>query len=231
MARLAPGTSAGALMPAPMTKALMSPVRASGLIMIEVLVAIVLVLVGLMGLVGLQARAHQGEMEAYQRTQALVLLRDMVDSIEAHRQAATCFGLITTGTGAPYVGTGGTLPGVCNATGVAATDQGALDAISAWNDMLLGAGEVAGGNDVGAVINGVGCVSLDLAPDSNTPDLYTVAVAWQGLSDLPAPTPANDASTGEKNAAACGSAAALWTAAPLRRRVVWTTIALAKLRS
>ena len=73
-------------MRAPMTNAFTSPVRASGLIMIEVLVAIVLVLVGLMGLVGLQARAHQGEMEAYQRTQALVLLRDMVDSIEAHRR-------------------------------------------------------------------------------------------------------------------------------------------------
>jgi type IV pilus assembly protein PilV len=202
--------------------------RSSGLIMIEVQVALVIVLLGILGLVGLQARAHQGETEAYQRTQALVLLRAMVDSIEAHRQAATCFGDITTGSGTPYVGTGGTSPSSCGATGVAATDQGALDAINAWDDMLKGAGEVAGGASVGAMIGAVGCVSLDLGPDSSTPDMYTVAVAWQGLSDLPAATPANDASAGEKNAAACGTG--LYGNA-LRRRVVWTTIELAKLRS
>ena len=196
--------------------------------MIEVLVALVIVLLGILGLVGLQSRAHQGETEAYQRTEALVLLRAMVDSIEAHRQAATCFGQITTGSGSPYVGTGGTAPSSCAATGVPATDQGALDAINAWNDMLQGAGETAGGNNVGAMINAVGCVSLDLGLNASTPDMYTVAVAWQGLSDLPAPTPANDASLGEKNAAACGTGL---FGSDLRRRVMWTTIELAKLRS
>lgn len=196
--------------------------------MIEVLVALVIVLLGILGLVGLQARAHQGETEAYQRTEALVLLRAMVDSIEAHRQAATCFGQITTGSGTPYVGTSGTPPSSCAATGVPATDQGALDAINAWSDMLKGAGETAGGNNVGAMINAVGCVSLDLGPSATTPDMYTVAVAWQGLSDLPAPTPANDASAGEQNAAACGTGL---FGNDLRRRVMWTTIELAKLRS
>jgi hypothetical protein len=48
------------------------------------------------------------------------------------------------------------------------------------------------------------------------------------LSDLPAATPANDASVGEKNAAACGTG---MYGNALRRRVVWTTIELAKLRS
>jgi len=201
------------------------------MIMIEVLVAIVIILLSLVGLVGLQARTQRAEMEAYQRTQALVLVRAMVDSLETHRQPATCFGAITTSTGAPYVGTGGTPPASCSATGVPATDQAALDAINRWSDMVQGAGEVAGGNSVGAMINGVGCVSVDLGADSSTPDLYTVAVAWQGLTDFPAATPANDASTGEKNAVACGSGSSLWTSAPLRRRVVWTTIALAKLRS
>jgi type IV pilus assembly protein PilV len=196
--------------------------------MIEVLVALVVVLLGILGLVGLQARAHQGEMEAYQRSQALILLRDMVDSIESHRQAATCFGYTTTSTGTPYVGTGGSPPSSCSATGVAATDQGALDAINAWSDMVEGAGETVGSTNVGAMINAVGCVALDLSPDETTPDMYTIAVSWQGLSDLPAPTPANDASVGEKNAAACGTGL---YGDPLRRRVVWTTIELAKLRS
>ena len=221
------GPNAAPIMTAPMIERNLSAARSSGFLLIEVLVALALVLIGLLGLVGLQARVHQGEMEAYQRTQALVLLRDMVDRIEAHRQAAPCFGDITTGSGTPYVGTGGTLPTFCNASGVVATDQGALDAITAWSDLVKGAGEVAGGNNVGAMIDGVGCVSLDLGPDAITPDRYTVAVAWQGLSDLPTASPAADASAGENNAAACGTGL-YGTAA--RRRIAWTTIDLAKLR-
>jgi type IV pilus assembly protein PilV len=195
--------------------------------MIEVLVALALVLIGILGLVGLQARAHQGETEAYQRTQALVLARDMVDRIETHRQAARCFGEITTGTGTPYVGTSGTPPASCAATGVPATDDAALAAINAWSALLTGTSEVAGGSNVGAMIDAVGCVSVDIGPDAVTPDKYTVAVAWQGLTDLPAPSPAGDASLGEQNAAACGTG--LFGGAD-RRRVVWTTIELAKLR-
>jgi type IV pilus assembly protein PilV len=212
-----------------MSERLTGPGRQSGLMMIEVLVSLVIVLLGVLGLVGLQARALQGETESYQRTQALVLLRAMVDSIEAHRQAAPCFGDITTGSGTPYVGTGGTPPSACTASGVAATDQAALNAINLWDGMLKGAGEKVGAASVGAMINAVGCVSLDLGPDATTPDMYTVAVAWQGLSDLPSATPAGDASAGENNAAACGTP--VFTSAPLRRRVVWTTIELAKLKS
>jgi type IV pilus assembly protein PilV len=228
MESLVLGWNAQVIIPAQMNKSISSLPKSSGLIMIEVLVSLVIVLFGILGLVGLQARAYQGETEAYQRTQALVLMRAMVDSIESHRQAAPCFGTITTGSGAPYVGTGGTLPTICTATGVAAADQGALDAITSWDAMVKGAGEQAGGASRGAMVNGVGCVSLDLGATTSDPDMYTVAVAWQGLSDLPVAAPANDASVGEKNAAACGTG--LFGTAS-RRRIVWTTIELAKLRS
>ena len=212
---------------APMIERNVSAARSAGFLMIDCLVALALVLIGLLGLAGLHARLYQGETEAYQRTQALVLLRVMVDGIEAHRQAATCFGFTTTATGTPYIGNGGTLPVTCTATGVAATDQGALDTMTAWDNLIKGAGEVAGGSNVGAIVKGVGCVALDLAPNAITPDRYTVAVAWQGLTDLPTLSPPGDASTGEKNAAACGTG--LFGNA-LRRRVVWTTIEMAKLR-
>src|SRR4051794_15453023 len=90
MACRASGWSAAATMTVPMTDRSLSVAHSSGLILIEVLVSLVLVLIGLIGLVSLQARAHQGETEAYQRTQAMVLLRHMASSIEAHRQAARC---------------------------------------------------------------------------------------------------------------------------------------------
>jgi type IV pilus assembly protein PilV len=54
--------------------------------MMEVLVSIVIVVIGLLGLAGLQSRASVSEMEAFQRAQALVLLQDMVDRINANRK-------------------------------------------------------------------------------------------------------------------------------------------------
>jgi len=58
--------------------------RASaGFTLIEILVALVILLVGLLGLVGLQAKGQQAEMESYQRTQALVLLQDLADRMNA----------------------------------------------------------------------------------------------------------------------------------------------------
>src|SRR5258706_14532069 len=78
-----------------------------GTTMIEVLVSIVIVVIGLLGLAGLQSRASVAEMEAFQRAQALVLLQDMSDRINANRRHAMEYV-----TAAP-LGTGGTAPGSC----------------------------------------------------------------------------------------------------------------------
>ena len=53
--------------------------RNSGFTMIEVLVSLLVITFGLLGLAGLQTRMQQAEFESYQRSQALVLLYDMVD--------------------------------------------------------------------------------------------------------------------------------------------------------
>ena len=57
-----------------------------GLTMLEVLITIIIVSLGLLGLAGLQARVQVAELEAYQRTQAIVLLQEMVDRINANRR-------------------------------------------------------------------------------------------------------------------------------------------------
>jgi type IV pilus assembly protein PilV len=59
--------------------------RQAGYLMMEVLITMFVLVIGLLGLAGLQARAHQAETESYQRVQALVLLRDMADRINANR--------------------------------------------------------------------------------------------------------------------------------------------------
>src|SRR5213593_4800701 len=74
------------------------PMRQAGFLMIEVLVAMFILLIGLLGLVGLQSRAQQAETESYQRVQALTLLRDMADRINANRGAAASY---VTGSSSP----------------------------------------------------------------------------------------------------------------------------------
>jgi type IV pilus assembly protein PilV len=67
--------------------------------MIEILVTIIILMIGLLGLAGLQGRAMTSQMEAYQRSQALILLKDMADRINANRVNAAAY-VAAVGTGA-----------------------------------------------------------------------------------------------------------------------------------
>lgn len=69
----------------------MSAFRNAGFSLIEVLVTILILMVGLLGLAGLQGRAVTSQMEAYQRSQALILMKDMADRINANRKNAASY--------------------------------------------------------------------------------------------------------------------------------------------
>jgi type IV pilus assembly protein PilV len=155
----------------------------SGFSMIEVLVSIVIVAIGLLGMAGLSARTTTAEYEAYQRAQALILLSDMVDKINANRKAAGCYAITDPSSGSPALGTGGTLTPACAAYGTALEQARAVADLTDWNNKLLGAAETQSGNAVGVMTGARGCVSLD--PLTNT---YQIAVAWQGMTATVAPT-------------------------------------------
>ena len=59
-----------------------APRRNRGMSLIEILVGVV---IGLLGMFGMQSRASVVEMEAYQRAQALALLKDMESRIRTNR--------------------------------------------------------------------------------------------------------------------------------------------------
>ena len=149
--------------------------------LIEVLVTMVILMVGLLGLVGLMVQAQRGQVESYQRVQALVVLQDMVNRINANRKGAACY--VT----ASYVGTAGTLPGAC-AVGVPVPTAVQVATVTRdmteWQNLLLGSAEAAGGSNAGAMIGARGCVTAVAA------GVYRVSVAWQGTSATKAP-PAN----------------------------------------
>lgn len=118
-----------------------------GLSMIEVMVALFIVAFGLLGIAALQSRLQTAEMEAYQRSQAIILLQDMVNRINTNRTNASAYLTATP------VGVGHSPAADCSTLAtVAARD------LCEWSHMLQGAAERAGTTRVGAMIGARGCV-------------------------------------------------------------------------
>ena len=155
------------------------PNHQSGIALIEVLVAIVILLFGLLGLAGVSARATMTEMESYQRVRALQLLQDMNDRLNANRKVAYCYSNGSTGV---HLGTGSTILPACTSGTPLQNAQAAAD-LAAWDGMLKGQAEELSGAKRGAMIGALGCVSLEDA----TNNIYLVAVSWQGLAETYAP--------------------------------------------
>jgi type IV pilus assembly protein PilV len=168
-----------------------------GVALIEVLVTLVILLIGLLGLAGVSNRASVAEMESYQRIQALELVQDMANRINANRKVASCYSNGTTGV--QLGGSSTTIP-TCTATGSSTQQQTqAVADLTAWRDMINGESEtmsVSGTTTkIGTMLGAVGCVTLD-ATDTiggNTVNTYLIAVSWQGLANTAAPTKAGAA--------------------------------------
>jgi len=154
----------------------------TGFSMIEVLITLVILLLGLLGLVGMMLLSQRAEMESYQRTQALILLQDMVGRINANRTAASCYAITTdTVNGVPYLGVDSTVTPACSAGTVEAYTLANSD-LTAWNNLLIGTSEKIGTTSLGAMIGARGCISFN-----TTTSTYLVSVAWQGKGQTTAP--------------------------------------------
>jgi type IV pilus assembly protein PilV len=165
-----------------------------GFTMLEVLVALLILLIGLLGLAGLLVTTQQGEVEAYQRKQATVLLQDMIDRLTANPKAAGAFGqcyvFTDAASGAPALGTGYSGTFVCGAGSVSQQARGSAD-LQAWHNALLGTSEKKGTANVGAIIDARGCI---VSPSAG---VYVVSVAWRGLQPTVAPPAAYTCGTGQ----------------------------------
>jgi type IV pilus assembly protein PilV len=155
---------------------------ASGFSMIEVLVTLVILLLGLLGLVGMMLMSQQAEMESYQRSQALLLLQDMVGRINVNRSVAPCYAFTTDPiAGTPYLGVDSSALPTCSLGSVQAYTLADSD-FAAWDALLKGSSEKSGTTSLGAMIGARGCVSFDAASG-----VYLVSVAWMGSRKTAAP--------------------------------------------
>lgn len=197
-------------------------IKQAGFTMLEVLISIFIVVLGLLGLVGMQARMQQAEFESYQRTQALILLNDMVDRINVNRVTASCFAITAANASTPYYGEGSSAFPACGA-GTALDNANALAAMAEWDGLLKGAAETKGGSSVGAMVGARGCVSYNAATElldaggavMPGTGVYTVIVAWQGSVDTSAPKMDDGTTT-------INCANGLYGAETLRRAVLTT---------
>jgi type IV pilus assembly protein PilV len=151
-----------------------------GFAMLEVLISLVILLLGLLGVIGLITRANTAEMESYQRVQAVILMRDMLNRINSNRAVASCYSNGPTGT---QFGTGYGGAPTCTA-GTAAQNNQAIADMNDWNTALLGSAEVQSGTKVGAMIGARGCVTQIDAVNN----IYMIAVVWQGMNPTVAPS-------------------------------------------
>jgi len=155
-----------------------------GFSLVEVLITIVILVVGLLGLAGLQGRALTSQLESYQRSQALILVRDMENRINANRKNAADY--VT----ASALGVGAACPAA--ASSVVSVDK------NEWCNALMGAAEVQSGvSAAGAMIGARGCIYQIASPASGVATPYLAVVAWQGLNNTKAPDVTTATSAGK----------------------------------
>jgi type IV pilus assembly protein PilV len=160
--------------------------RERGVVLLEVMIAIIILAIGLLGLAKLQASTRQLEMESYQRAQAVILLQDMVSRFSSNTKAAACYAVTDLASGAPYFGYGAAAPAAC-AIGTITQQATALSDLTQWQAQLNGASETnEDGVQAGAMIGARGCIAYDAAAD-----VYVISVVWQGLLESSAPAGLN----------------------------------------
>lgn len=164
----------------------------AGGLLIEVLVSLVVFSFGLLGYTAMQARGAVAEFEALQRSQALVLVEDMVSRLNANRANADDY--VSTG----LIGVGN----VADCVGLAGAD---LD-LCEWGNLIRGSTETRAAVRVGSMTEARGCIVR--AVDAS--NRYTVSIAWQGVAATGAPP------------SPCGQGDAAFPTEALRRTVAVT---------
>lgn len=154
-----------------------------GFSLLEVLVSIVVLAFGLLGIGSLQMGLQNSYLEAQQRSQAVQIMRDIAERLNANAAQA---GSYITGAAAP-VGVGDGRSSDCTAAGLSVDQRD----ICEWSQRLKGVAETQGTDAMGAMIGARGCIEQVQAQDASKgiclPGIYRISVAWQGSQESAPP--------------------------------------------
>ena len=142
--------------------------KQTGTSLIEVLVAVVVVSVGLVGLAALQTVSMRNNQSAYLRSQATILVYDMLDRMRAHPDAATT-GQYVIALGAPSA-----IATNCESTACSTTDMTTFD-ISQWKCQL---GAWDSNSVCSTTLSLSGYLPGGDGSITQVGDIHTVSVTW-----------------------------------------------------
>jgi len=153
-----------------------------GFTLLEVMVALLIFGVGLLTVAALQSVSKRANYEALQRTTASFLAMDMLERMRVNKNRLNFYTQ-----GNMQLG-GGTRPvpaTLCTSLGdnCDGIDMARAD-LYLWEQLLDGVAEDLGGNATGGLVSPTACLD---GPGGGGTGVYTVAIAWRGVTELTNP--------------------------------------------
>jgi type IV pilus assembly protein PilV len=139
------------------------PSRASGFTLIDILISLFILGFGMLALARVMAQSSLSEVEASQRSQAMTLAQDMAERINLNRKNAVAYVGSYSGTWGP--------DGAVDCSAMNGVEKDACE----WQNLLAGSTTLDVRNAIGAPMAALGCVI------NPAPNIYVIAVAWQGM--------------------------------------------------
>ncbi len=155
--------------------------NARGFTLIEVLVTLLIFSIGLLAVAGLQTISKKANYDALQRTTASLLASDMVERMRANGRMLSEYTLdegVALGGG-----TLGAAPVDCTAANCNATQMAWYD-LAEWEQALDGNSELVEDTPTGGLVSPQACIE---GPVGGAAGLYTVSIAWRGVTPLSNP--------------------------------------------
>jgi type IV pilus assembly protein PilV len=139
--------------------------RSGGFSLLEVMIALLVLSIGLLGLAGLQTFSLKFNHQSYERTQATILIYDIVDRITSNPTAARAgmFDNIAAGAAAGSF----PAPAACQSTGCSSIDMANYD-LNNWKTTI---------ENGGVLSQGTGSVTR-VNPGDPLICIYDITVAW-----------------------------------------------------
>lgn len=154
------------------------PRRCRGATMMEVLVSVFVLSIGVLGVAGLQVTSKRSNFEATQRVTAAALAQDIVERMRSNPAELGTY--TNAGAGRTIIGT--SMPAVDCSTDCGPITLAQYD-LYELEQAANGVAEQSAGNNVGGLTLPTTCIT---GPDGG-PGVYSVAIAWRGMTKLSNP--------------------------------------------
>lgn len=145
--------------------------RQAGFSLLEVLIALLVLAIGLLGLAALQNMGLRLNSQSYERTQATILIDDMIDRMRANPagvKAGNYNALVPTLTSTPPAAAQNCEATVCSSAGAVASYD-----VNRWITAIAGTG-----TQRAALAGGTGRITA-AAPGPTGAVLFNISVGWQ----------------------------------------------------